>query len=275
VATWELHLDGFDRTGIRDLVRAGRILRVRQGWYAEPDIHDDLARAARVGGRATCATLLRLRGAWVAPDRRLHVSVPSDACQLRNSTAMRRRLATDRQPVRVHWSDAQQGRSRLMVDELSALRHYAACARPELVGASAESLLRQHPRLAEGIRRFAASAPPRLARVLQTVDGTTESGTEFLLRWRLRGLLAHPLRPQVPIPGVGRVDFVLGSRLVIEVDGFQYHSDPLQFEQDRARDAALSSLGFRVLRFSYHQVMQAWPSVQSAILAAVVRGDCA
>ncbi len=78
---------------------------------------------------------------------------------------------------------------------------------------------------------------------------------------------------QVHIPGVGRVDFLIGTRLVVEVDGFSYHSNPAQFEADRRRDALLSQLGYRVLRFSYLQVMESWKDVETAVLAAVFRGD--
>lgn len=75
------------------------------------------------------------------------------------------------------------------------------------------------------------------------------------------------------IPGVGRVDFVIGAFLVVEVDGAEYHTDPERFEADRHRDAMLSIRGYRVLRFSYRQVIHAWHEVEAAVLAAVVRGD--
>jgi len=83
------------------------------------------------------------------------------------------------------------------------------------------------------------------------------------------------LRPrrQVTIRGVGRVDFVFGTRLVVEVDGEVFHSGSTEFEADRRRDALLSARGYRVLRFSYQQVMQRWPEVHAALLAALLRGD--
>jgi very-short-patch-repair endonuclease len=77
----------------------------------------------------------------------------------------------------------------------------------------------------------------------------------------------------VEIAGVGRVDFVIGDRLVVEVDSEQYHTDPAKYEGDRRRDAALSILGLRVLRFSYHQIMDEWSTVDRAVMAAVARGD--
>lgn len=115
-------------------------------------------------------------------------------------------------------------------------------------------------------------APHREA--LLRADGICESGTETVFHERSRRIRRlHDVRRQVTIAGVGRVDFLIGDRLVIEIDGFAYHSDPEQFEQDRRRDAALSALGYRVLRFSYHQVMSRWPEVEGAVWAAIARGD--
>lgn len=100
----------------------------------------------------------------------------------------------------------------------------------------------------------------------------SESGTEFLFRYRISKSGIHP-SPQVTIADVGRVDFVIGERLVVEVDGAAYHTDPARFEADRRRDAVLSAKGFRTLRFSYHQVMSRWPTVEAAVLGAIIRGD--
>jgi very-short-patch-repair endonuclease len=56
---------------------------------------------------------------------------------------------------------------------------------------------------------------------------------------------------QVVIPGVGRVDLLVEGRVVVEIDGYTYHSDARQFAADRRRDAQLAALGYRVLRFTW------------------------
>ncbi|MBW1995541.1 MAG: DUF559 domain-containing protein [Deltaproteobacteria bacterium] len=43
-------------------------------------------------------------------------------------------------------------------------------------------------------------------------------------------------------------------RLIIECDGFRYHSDKESFTKDRARDRVLQRKGFIVLRFSGHEI---------------------
>jgi very-short-patch-repair endonuclease len=51
------------------------------------------------------------------------------------------------------------------------------------------------------------------------------------------------------------VDFLWRARhLVVEVDGFAYHSSRRAFARDRRRDADLTRAGLRVLRLSWHQI---------------------
>ncbi|WP_185201318.1 endonuclease domain-containing protein [Glaciihabitans sp. INWT7] len=86
-------------------------------------------------------------------------------------------------------------------------------------------------------------------------------------------MLGLVVRIQVALaPGI-RVDMLIGDRLVVEVDGREYHSDPSAFERDRVRDARLTALGYRVLHFSYSQVMYDWPAVEAAILTAMGRRE--
>jgi very-short-patch-repair endonuclease len=52
---------------------------------------------------------------------------------------------------------------------------------------------------------------------------------------------------------------------VVETDGFAFHGDRDAFEADRARDALLQALGFRVLRFTYRQVVEKPAEVVRAV----------
>jgi very-short-patch-repair endonuclease len=269
VATYELHALGYDRAAIAKAVRERRLQRVRQGWYAAVDLAPILARAARVGGVATCATALAASGVWVFPDQRLHVAVHPWASQLRSSRDSRKRLGGEN--VVVHWTLAEQS-NRLLRDLTESLLDYGACATSELLAASANSLLREHPGNRAGWRTLTDRFPVRARLLLRLADGVCESGTEFVF-WVRLPRLRERMRRQVWIPGVGRVDFLLGERLIIEIDGFEHHGDRDAFETDRARDALASALGYRVLRFSHRQVFERWPSVEAAVYAAVARGD--
>ena len=44
------------------------------------------------------------------------------------------------------------------------------------------------------------------------------------------------------------------QRLIVEVDGYAYHSGRAAFERDRRRDAALQAAGYRVVPFTWRQI---------------------
>ena len=117
-----------------------------------------------------------------------------------------------------------------------------------------------------------AQLPFGIAARLALAGRVSESGGESLLLYDLheRGIT---VAQQVSIAGVGRVDMLVGDRLILEVDGAKFHTARADFEEDRRRDAASSALGFRTLRFSHSQVERRDPVVMASILAAVARGD--
>jgi very-short-patch-repair endonuclease len=54
-----------------------------------------------------------------------------------------------------------------------------------------------------------------------------------------------------------QVDFLFAAaRLVVETDGFRYHRTRAAFERDRERDQELAVAGYRVLRFTYRQIVE-------------------
>lgn len=228
--------------------------------------------AARVGGRATCRTALALSGVWVAHDARLHVAVPPHAVRLRTAASPMKRRRDHHDPATVvHWSDGAGG-SRLLIPTVRALAHLARCGEEEELAAATDSVLRRGIATRPQLLALSATLPRRMAAAVAEADGICESGIETAVwRWLRRSRI--PARRQQRIEGVGRVDFVIGRHLVVEVDGEAYHSDPLRFEGDRRRDARLSIRGYRVLRFSYAQVMEPRAEVHGAILAAIARGD--
>jgi very-short-patch-repair endonuclease len=74
-------------------------------------------------------------------------------------------------------------------------------------------------------------------------------------------LLDLARRGDVPMPetnvrlGEYRVDFLWRfERIVVEVDGFAYHSSRPMFEGDRERDARLAVMGFQVVRVTWRQL---------------------
>jgi very-short-patch-repair endonuclease len=272
-ATFELYAEGHTRARLSAAATSGAVIRVRQGWYATPDIHPVLLEAARVGGRLTCLSALDFQGYWSYPTPDLHVAVDPHSCRLRTRRSKVTRLAAVDSPrTRVHWRDEHEGGSRFMLPPIASLADVIGCQSDEVVAAVAGSVLHKAPQLYPQWDDLVRASTTGRCRFLGSIDGVCESGTEsiFFLRMQPFGL---PLHRQVAIPGVGRVDFRVGEKLVIEIDGAEYHTDPAKFEADRRRDAVLSRLGYRVLRFSYRQVMYAWAEVEAAVIGALLRGD--
>ena len=271
-ATFELYRDGHTRRGLALAVDSGSIIRVRQGWYAQEKTHPTLLEAVRVGGRLTGLSALELQGFWSYPTDDLHVAVHPHVARLRTRLDKTRRLSGASHPATcVHWREEGAG-SRFMLAPVECLADVMACQTPDVVTAVADSVLLKRPELHWEWRQLVSTSPQSHQGYLEFIDGMCESGTESIFWFRIRPFGLKIAR-QVHVPGVGRVDFRIGPKLIIEIDGAAYHTDPAAFHRDRHRDAVLSALGYRVLRFSYYQVLYDWPEVEAAVIGALLRGD--
>lgn len=61
------------------------------------------------------------------------------------------------------------------------------------------------------------------------------------------------------------MDFLFGDRLIVEVDGSEFHSGHAAFVSDRERDAWHTAIGFKVVRLTYEQVVHRWEEVESLL----------
>ncbi len=59
------------------------------------------------------------------------------------------------------------------------------------------------------------------------------------------------------------------QRLIVEVDGFAFHSTRAAFERDRLRDQALQAAGWRVMRITWRQIAETAEAVVARIAAAL------
>lgn len=109
----------------------------------------------------------------------------------------------------------------------------------------------------------------RLVRMLDNPAGFTRSEAER----RLRGLLraADLPQPQVNMPLLGHVvDFLWSApKLVVEVDGFAFHSSRRSFERDRRRDQTLIAAGYSVIRITWRQLVEEPYAVIARIAQAI------
>ncbi|GEK79459.1 endonuclease domain-containing protein [Agrococcus baldri] len=252
---------GTDRE-IRLAVAAGTIRRLRAGWYAWPTAEPDVVRAIAAGGVVSCVTALAVLGVWVPADGRVHlrrsrrlrgpgVAAGLSACDLSHRRSARTTSAVD--------------------GVLDALAAAAGCLASDMLTVVIDSVLHLGLATRDELEQLWAHAPRAVRRALDAADGTAESGTETLVRLRLLRL-GLSVEPQVWI-GRKRVDFLLGERLIIEVDSRAWHLDAQAYERDRERDRQLAALGYHVIRLTYSQVLDDWASVEADILAIVSRGD--
>lgn len=117
--------------------------------------------------------------------------------------------------------------------------------------------------------RAAGPGAAALRLAVRAADGRAESPIETCLR--LLAVALGEVQLQVPIPGVGRVDLLLDGWLVLEADGYEYHSNRVSYRTDRRRANALTELGYTLLRFGYEDIVHR-PGYVLATIQAVLGG---
>ncbi len=269
--TRQLRAAGLSSSSIAAAVRAGRIERVRIGHYIDPALPDVLKQAHRVGGPPTCVTAAMLHGAKSLHTHPPHVAIGLHDSRFRDHLDMtQRRWPAERTNAVLHWDAAMQPRP-LIIPLAESLVQASSCLEPEDAVCLIDSALHGHPELvdhAQLMRMASGSARSIVARA----DGSSESVTETV--FRLRGLDERwPLRAQVPLPGSRRGDFLIAERLLVEVDGAEFHAGIEAFIADRERDALMAAHGYYVLRFTYDQTVRRWHEVASVISLVMRRGD--
>lgn len=251
---------GCSRTQLAAAVRDGSIRRLRPGVFALATTAPKVVAAAAHGGALTCADALRAYGIWVLPaeDESVHVWMGGSG---------RRHPHADCECT-AHYS---AGTARLgLAPVVAALIHAYRCLSAEAFFAAYESAWNRRLISAGDRARMRRELPSAAYWLLDLARSDAQSGLESLLRLRLHVLDIH-LECQIAIDGVGRVDFIVGRRLILEVDGRANHTSAERRHHDLERDAAASALGFETLRFDYAMVVHDWQAVVQAILPALDR----
>ncbi|QTX03746.1 type IV toxin-antitoxin system AbiEi family antitoxin domain-containing protein [Agromyces archimandritae] len=256
--TAELRALGVDRSALAAAMHAGDIERIRRGWYALPALDPGIREAIRIGGRLGCVSAAAHHG-WATPEHHgLHVTVPA--------TASRLRRADEPPGTVVHWSTTERS-TRLVTSWFETLMQIARCASPEHTAAAFDSFLAQGRGRDVLLEQWMSKLPPHIRAALPELEALCHSFLETIGRVRLERCGIRG-RHQVEIAGVGRVDLVIDGWLVVEWDG-STHRTAEQYAEDRRRDAMLTAMGYRVLRFDYRTVMDSWYLVIAAVRASL------
>ena len=168
----------------------------------------------------------------------------------------------------VHWAEPLVPRHPdVLADPIeNVLTIVASCQPHEVALAVWESALQQGLAAMDVLARMPLPAASRL--LLAEAYPFVGSGLETIFAVRLRWLGVR-IVPQAWIEG-HRVDFLIGDRLVIQIDGGQHVGR--QRADDVAHDAELLLRGYHVIRVTYPQVIDDWPAVQDRISRAVGQG---
>ncbi|MDF2991445.1 MAG: superfamily and helicase and helicase subunit [Microbacterium sp.] len=171
----------------------------------------------------------------------------------------------------IHWSSplVPQPPHGLIESVPDTLEHVAACLPYEqalVVWESASTIDRMHPDVLTRI----AWRTTKARRLAAAARGQSDSGLETLFVTRLTpwGVV---VRQQVWIAGHD-VDVLIGDRLIVQLDGFAFHSTPADRQRDLAHDRELRSRGYTVLRFTYRDVVTDWARVEETLARHLAQG---
>jgi very-short-patch-repair endonuclease len=276
----ELRRTGVPRASLSRAVGAGDVLRIRRSVYGlvpldalprfvvtDAGVAPEYVRHVRavlmsLGPRATACgrTAAALRG-WamlVEPSRTVEIAVPHGRGRSGGPgtrVTQRRRLRRERVAVlpgtAAMWlSTAVQ----TVIDcslTLPLIEAVVICDSALRAGDVTLSELRIAARRLNGVRQAR-----QVRRVLRQADPQSGSVLESVLRVKMVKAGSTGFASQVVVSSLNsspRVDFCFAAaRLVVEADGVKWHQDP---KQDRARDNALACAGYRVLRYTWHDIV--------------------
>jgi very-short-patch-repair endonuclease len=129
---------------------------------------------------------------------------------------------------------------------------------------------------ANSLRAALERSPRRRGRAHLGVLLRRENGPAFTRSEAENRFLALVRAARLPAPehnvsvGPYQVDILWREQgLVVEVDGYAYHSGRAAFERDRARDADLQAVGLRVMRVSWRQLSDERETVVARLARAL------
>jgi very-short-patch-repair endonuclease len=205
-----------------------------------------------------------------APSGQITLTIVGKHGRARHGLGLHRVPRLDRRDIRVRQGLPVTAPARTMLDLA------AESSDAQLEEAVAAGLVRGLVR-PEEIRAAMRRAPrrkgtARLARLLDTghASGFTRSKAERRMRALLRA--ADLPQPRANVPLLGYVaDFVWSEhKLVVEVDGYLFHSDRASFERDRRRDQVFAAAGYTVIRVTWAQLWNEPLAVIARVAQAIV-----
>ena len=234
-----LTANGFSQRQVDEALRSGLLRRVGRGILALEGADPVLMTAARSGASLSCVSAASLLEWWVlVPARPVHLRCDRalelpDAVVHRGRRSDHRLIAAPREIVR---------------DAFRCLPSLEALVIAE------SAVVRNAVGLETLKQEFSGPRDWRIARLLETVRRTTSSPLEVCARFHLLAA-GFRLEEEVMLPGVGRVDFFIDGWLIIEIDGYAFHSGRTEYRKDRQRWNCSTSGGLVTLRVTSEVIL--------------------
>jgi very-short-patch-repair endonuclease len=253
-----LRASGYTPSAIRKLASAGAH-QPRKGVWALPSADQEYLTAILNNGHVTCASAALRYGLWIK-DKPMRVHLATRHCRGRGF-------------VRHGGLRLSRENAVPLASVEDTVIHALVCL-PEIDAISiAQSAMQQF-----GIPRalleseISANYYGNARRLLAKADGLSESVPEISARllFESEGLT---FRRQVKIRGVGRVDFLIGRWLIVEVNGYAFHSSREAWRKDMERLNAAQARGFDLLSFAPEQIWNNPEQVMDEIRAVLALHD--
>jgi very-short-patch-repair endonuclease len=259
VTTAQLLTAGTSKGTVRRRVQTGTLVRVHRGVFllgSHPFDFPTRALAAVLAcGPGTFASHLAAGFVWqmlaVEPET-IDVSVVERQARARAGISTHERRRFDRSDTRIRDLVPVTSPSLTLLDLAVVLPPIEF---DRAIDEARSRRLTSQSELAACVRRHQGHHGVGLIeRVLRDDTGFSRSEAErMLLRLIEDAGLPRPLR-NARVEGL-EVDFLWPDlRLVVEMDGYRWHSSRAQLNRDRERDSILVARGYRVLRISYDQL---------------------
>ena len=251
----DLREEGLSTRQIRAAVTAGELTRARKGHYVAGGSPTAMVRAARVGGRLGCVSLLAEHGVFVFDASILHVHMERGDSRMRSDHgdgALSPRAR--RRGVVLHWHALAEPAGSGTVDVIDAVAQAVRCQEPRYAVATLDSALNTGLLRPDQLDAVFALLPHRHRILRRFIDSRAQAGTETLVRLVLLKMGCR-VDVQVFIDTVGTVDLLVDGWLVVECDSRQFHSDWAQQREDYRRDAALAALGYCRIRLVAEDIL--------------------
>ncbi|MDK1359203.1 DUF559 domain-containing protein [Arthrobacter sp. zg-Y1219] len=235
-----LTANGFTRAEIDRAVRSGTVLRPGPGIYALHDAPPELLFAAASGVSLTCISAARVLNWWVLPEAH-QVHVVADRATRLADTVVHRGPRTGK---------------RLIAAPAQIVGTAFRCLPPLPALVLAEfAVSRQQVGIRTLEQQFSGPKDWKIRQLIAGIRPRTASPLEVCARFHLQAA-GLSVETEVRIPGVGRVDLVVEGRLLVEIDGYEFHSGREQYRRDRNRWNAATAAGWMTLRITAEMVLR-------------------